>query len=262
MGRKFVGGLFGLLVTVAFAAAPAAAQAEAPEFGRCLPVTGTAGLYKDKACTATATPGKAGGFEWFPGAAKASFTTKSKEGTKILFEGVNKVRVTCTGETSSGEYTTPKLEEHVVFKFTGCMKGELPVSSAGAASGEVLTNPTECELGVLLKGLNRRGDKVGLTCAEEGAFMWMKWGGLGGLYQSEWCLRGWWFFSLAANKMKAVTPLLSRESKGVQYWEKFVEGPPEPLEASFNEGATWERAALSLHSVQTSEEPIEVNTVV
>jgi hypothetical protein len=205
-------------------------------------------------------PRKAGRFEWYPGAARANFTTKSKEGTKIVFEGVNKVQVACSSETSTGEYTSPKLEEHVVFRFMGCTTRGVTVSSPGAAAGEVVTNPTECELGVLQKGATRREDKVGLTCAEEAAFMWMNWSTYG-LYEAEWCLRGWWFFTIASNHMKAVTALYSQQSHGVQYWEKFEEGPPEPLEATFNGGTTWERAALTLHSVQTNEEPLEVNSV-
>jgi len=259
MKRDSVVGLIALLATTAFAIAPAAAQAEAPEFGRCLPAAGKQGGYSDNSCT-SASPGNKGKFEWHPGAAKANFTTRSKPGTKVIFEGVNNIRVVCSGETSTGEFTSPKLEEHVVFTFTGCTTGAITVSSAGAAPGEVVTNPTECELGVLQQGGLPREDRVGLTCAEEAAFMWMSWSAYG-LYETEWCLRGWWFFTLAGNHMKAVTALRSQQSHGVQYWDKFVEGPPEPLEASFNGGATWERAALSLHSVQTNEEPIEVNSV-
>jgi hypothetical protein len=46
------------------------------------------------------------------------------------------------------------------------------------------------------------------------------------------------------------------------FWEKFEEGPPEPLEASFNGGTIWERAGRAPTSIQTDEEPIEVNSVV
>src|SRR5450759_3657633 len=208
MKRRFVIRLAPLLVTMAFATMPAVAQAGAPEFGRCLLLAGEQaghGGYSNSSCT-SASPGKTGRFEWYPGAAKANFTTRSKEGTKIIIEGVNRVRVTCTGETSTGEYTSPKLEEHVVFRFTGCMTKGLAVSSAGAAAGEVLTNPTECELGVLQKGATPLMDKIGLTCAEVPAFMWMKWGEHS-FYEVpvEWCLRGWWFFTIARNSMKAVS---------------------------------------------------------
>jgi len=258
MKRTFVAGLTPLLVTMAFA--PAVARAEAPEFGRCLRLTGEQaghGGYENLSCT-SASPGNTGRFEWYPGAAKARFATKSKEGTPIAFEGVGGVRVVCTGETSTGEYTSPKLEEHVVFRFTGCATGAQVVSSAGAEPGEVVTNPTECELGVLQKGETPLMDKIGLTCAEETAFMWMKWTGYAPV---EWCLRGWWFFTIPHNRMKTMTTLHSAQFHGMQRWEKFEGGPPEPLEATFDGGATWERAALALTSIQTNEERIEVNSV-
>jgi hypothetical protein len=261
MESKFVVRLALLLVTVAFAAVPAVAQAEAPEFGRCLALTGEQaghGSYSNRSCTA-ASPTKTGRFEWYPGAAKAKFTTHSKPGTKVFFEGVNNVRVTCGAQTSTGEYTSPKLEEDVVFRFTGCSTRGVAVTSAGAETGEVVSNPTECELGVLLQGESPKSNRLGMTCAEEQAFMWMKWSGYAA--PVEWCLRGWWFFTIAGNRMKAVTALRSQQSKGLQYWEKFEEGPPEPLEASFDGGTTWERAALSLGTSQTSEEPIEANSV-
>ena len=262
MESKFVVRLALLLVTAAFAAMPAVAQAEAPEFGRCLALTGEQaghGGYSNRSCT-TASPTKTGTYEWHPGAAKARFTTASKPGMKVFFEDVNHLRVTCGGETSTGEYTSPKLQEDVVFRFTGCSTQGLVVSSAGAEPGEVVSNPTECELGVLLSGATPDQDRIGMTCAEESAFMWMKWAGYGGA-TVEWCLRGWWFFTIASNRMKAVTSLRSQQSHGVQYWEKFAEGPPEPLESSTDGEKTWQRAALSLATSQTSEEPIEANSV-
>jgi hypothetical protein len=262
MNRIRLAGVSLLAVLATCTVTAASASAQAPEFGRCLQLTGEQaghGGYTNSACT-SASSKKTGSFEWYPGAAKASFTTKNKTGTKIFFEGVNHTRVTCSGESSSGEYTSPKLEEHVVFRFTGCETMGLAVSSEGAASGEVVSNPTECELGVLAKGGSARSDEVGLTCAEEAAFMWMKWRGYG--LSVEWCLRGWWFFTVKSNHMESVTTLHSRQSHGVQYWEKFVEGPLEPLEASFDGGKTWERAALRLTSIQTNEEAIEINSVV
>lgn len=257
MKRKSVVRLAPLLATMASAAMPAVAHAQAPEFGRCLPLAGEQaghGGYGNRTCT-SASPGKTGKFEWYPGAARAGFATASKEGTSIVFEGVNHVVVKCAAESSSGEYTSPKLEGHVVFRFTGCTTGGLKVSSAGAAAGEVVTGPTECELGILQQGATPQMDRIGLTCGEEPSFTWMKWGSV------EWCLRGWWFFTITSNRARTVTTLRSQQSHGVQRWEEFVEGPPEPLEATFDGGTTWERAALSLVSIQTNEEPIEVNSV-
>jgi hypothetical protein len=82
--RRIVIRLFPMLVTMGLATAPTVAQAAAPEFGRCLALPGAQGAYSNNSCT-SASLGKTGKFEWFPGVAKASFTTSSKEGTKVLF---------------------------------------------------------------------------------------------------------------------------------------------------------------------------------
>ena len=75
MRGNLVVGLALLLVAVAFA--PAAAQAEPPEFGRCLKIPGKTGGFSNKSCT-VASSGNNGGYEWSPGAAKTHFTTESK----------------------------------------------------------------------------------------------------------------------------------------------------------------------------------------
>ena len=188
-------------------------QAQPPEFGRCRAVTGEMvggktvddGAYSNSGCS-KASPGAKGKFEWYPGVVKTHFTTATKSGAKVLFETVKGMKVTCTGETSSGEYASPKLEDEVVFRFTGCDFSErhggtkdvaYPASSAGAAEGEIVTNPTECELGVVKKGAMPSKDKIALSCAEENEFMWIKWkvpSYLGNL-EAELCLKGWWFFT-------------------------------------------------------------------
>jgi hypothetical protein len=253
-------------------------QTEPPEFGRCQAVaremvdkkTVYHGAYTNSGCTKASSDAD-GKFEWHPGVAKTHFTTATKSGMKVLFETVKGMKVTCTGETSSGEYVGPKLEENVVFRFTGCDFSErhgyskmatYPASSAGAAEGEIVSDPTECELGVVKKGRMPANDKVALTCAEEDEFMWIKWkvpSYLGQL-EAELCLKGWWFFTLKANSMSMSTTLDSKQSKGQQEWEKFETGPPEPLESTLNGGA-FEHAGLADKTVQTSEEPVEVNSV-
>jgi hypothetical protein len=253
------------------------APAGGPEFGRCLKVaremvgrkTVYHGGYSDSGCT-KASPETKGKFEWYPGVAKTHFTTATKRGMKVLFETVKGMKVTCNGETSSGEYTGPKLEENVVFRFTGCdfiegsgsHKTSYPASSAGAPEGEIVSNPTECELGVVKNGATSAKNKIALTCAEEDEFMWIKWKvpGYNGS-EAELCLRGWWFFTLKANSMSMSTTLGSKQAHGQQEWEKFEDGPPEPLESTLN-GGPFEHAGLMDTTVQTNEEPVEVNSVV
>jgi hypothetical protein len=281
---------FALVVFVAASVLVAAsAQAQAPEFGRCKKVAGEIvgrktvyhGAYGNPTCT-TASPEAKGRYEWFPGVVKAHFTAVSKPGTKVLFRLVDGKKISCTGETENGEYTTPKLEQNVVFTFTGCNFEErsgvehltYQASSEGAKEGEIVTEPTECELGVVGTGATPATDKLGLSCAEEGEFMWLKWKVRGYIaYEYELCFRGWWFLTTKANSMSASpTTLQSTQSKGVQKIERFVEGPPEPLEATLNRGpeplkatrnggGSFEKAGLSLTSVQTNEEAVEANSV-
>ena len=261
----------------------ASAQAEAPEFGRCQKAVSEQmgnktvyhGHYSNSVCT-KASPEAKGKYEWFPGVVKTHFTATSTRGTKVLFETVGKKKITCTGETAAGEYTTSKLEEDVVFKFTGCNYEErygnyaskshvYPASSEGAAEGEIVSEPTECELGVIAKGATPAKDKLGLTCAEEDEFMWIKWKApaYSGEEEYELCLKGWWFFTIKANSMSmSPTTLKSTQSKGIQTIEKFQEGPPEPLEATLSRGGSFEKAGLALTSVQTNEEAVEANSVV
>ncbi len=256
----------------------ASTQAEPPEFGRCEELAaermGTKmvhhGHYANSGCTMPSKESK-GKFEWYPGVVKTHFTTATKSGAKVLFETVDGMKVTCTGETSSGEYTGPKLETNIVFRFTGCdfverhgpyEKVSYPARSTGAAEGEIVSNPTECELGVVKKGAMPVKDTIALTCAEESEFMWIKWKAPSylGMAEAELCLRGWWFFTLKANSMSMSTMLKSKQSKGQQEWEKLENGPPEPLESTLN-GGPFEHAGLMDTTVQTNEERVEVNSV-
>jgi hypothetical protein len=264
--------LLGLCLMVGLSAGAAIAQtalADAPEFGTCSMLAGEKvgrttsyhGGYSNHACTRV-SPEHTGRYEWHPGVTRRQFSTNTAEGTTVVLETVGKTTVTCTGESSTGEYTSPKLQENVVFRLTGCEAAGFKTSSVGAAEGEVVTNPTECELGVVRKGETPVKDKLGLTCAEEGQFVWMTWG-TPGSYAGvvEMCLSGWWFFTMAANRVgRTTSTLVSAQSHGIQKIEKFEEGPPEPLESSLD-GLPNERAGLSLTTVQTSEEGVEANSV-
>ena len=85
---------------------------EPPEFGRCPKVPaekeGTMTVYQGGFTTATcqeASATHAGKFEWYPWVVKARFKTVIKPTTTATLESVSKVKVTCTGESSSGEIT-------------------------------------------------------------------------------------------------------------------------------------------------------------
>jgi hypothetical protein len=50
---------------------------------------------------------RAWNYQWFSGVVKSKFTTKIKAGAIVTLETVFGTKVTCTGETSTGEYTDP-----------------------------------------------------------------------------------------------------------------------------------------------------------
>src|SRR5205807_8318932 len=107
-----------------------------PEFGRCVKVPAGTGKYATAVCTSLAT---GGGFEWQPGvkAGKTGFISKAGE---VKLTTVGKLKIVCTTESGTGEYTGPKTEGHVLITLHGCLLEGTKCTSAGAGGGEVKTN--------------------------------------------------------------------------------------------------------------------------
>ncbi len=120
----------------------------APEFGRCVKVTPETvgkktiyhGGFTDATCLKVSET-RTGRYEWEPGVLKMRFMTAIKELTKVKLETVKGSKVTCTGETGSGEYTGLKTVGDVVLTLTGCeiAGGKAKCASSGAAAGEIVT---------------------------------------------------------------------------------------------------------------------------
>ena len=64
------------------------------------------------------------------------------------------MEVTCTGETSTGEYTGAKTVGDVILELAGCelTSSQAKCTSASAAAGEIITQPLEGVLGVYTLG--------------------------------------------------------------------------------------------------------------
>jgi len=160
MNRKLFISLAPLLAIATFAVIPAVAQAAPPELGRCVKVVGGPGpKYKDAGCEKGVAP--TGKYEWYPGAIKNHFT--SSEG-KSRFETVGKLKIICTADTDTGEYTGPKTDVETIV-FTGCTyaalgtKGSCENSGPGAITTNLLTStlgfikkPAVTSVGVSLEG--------------------------------------------------------------------------------------------------------------
>ncbi len=135
--------IIGLCLAAAFAisaVAAATASAEAPEIGRCKKVTvKKAGKYSSATCTALKTGGE---YEWTPGVEKAKFTGTSATATSptATLETVKKIKVTCSKEEATGEFTSPKTVGNIVVKFTGCKEGLGNVCHSGTEEGVIITN--------------------------------------------------------------------------------------------------------------------------
>jgi len=220
---------------------------------------GAKGKYATATCTSPATAEKHS-FEWESGPGpKAKFTTKIKELTAATLVTVNKKGVVCTGETSSGEYTGPKTVGNVVLTFRGCEMGGSRCTSEGAEAGQVATNTLEGVLGVeraSLEGPARNKLAQDLfPVGKAGLLMEFACGSVAVSVQ------GSVINPVKNNKMLSTATLKYAASSGKQKPEKFEGLPKDVLETSFAEAA-YEQSGLTLATVQTNEEKIEINSVV
>jgi hypothetical protein len=283
-------GLIAVFALVALFAA--SASAEAPEYGRCLAHTG--GKWKTSGCTAAAKPGEEK-FEWYPysgpaanGEEKAvvnkAFTSKSTEGTLIRLEGVGeatggvKTKVFCKGETSSGEVTGPKTSVASKIVFTGCESSGAKCNLFEGAEGEVRWNDVEGQLVVEKFGYNKE-KKVAVPARNKVA--------------NEYTPKGQEFFTqfecgsltvqvkrhvlspVTANIMLSATTVKFAALGGNQKPEHVALsintetgqetfGPELSLEAWFEEfqPVPLEECGLTLTTLQTNEEALEIDTVI
>jgi hypothetical protein len=229
------------------------ATANPPEYGRCLKLAkGVKGKYATSACTSAATAEKFG-YEWASGPGpKPKFTAKMKELAPLTLETVHKAKVTCKGETATGEYTGPKTVGGVVLTFTGCELSPNKCTTAGAAAeGELVTSTLEGMLGWESKALKHPANEL-FPVGHSGAFLEFTCGGV--LIQ----VRGSVLAKTGAGKMAAAETVKYAATAGKQKPERFEGGVAEVLESSFAE-APFVQTGLNLTMIKTSEEPIEIN---
>jgi hypothetical protein len=227
---------------------------EAPEFGRCMKVAKGAGRFGSAACT-----GAAGSktYEWLSGAAKAHFSSSLKEGTATL-QTSKAQKVICTGLSSHGDYTGAHTVGNVVMAFTGCELAKVKCLSTGAKEGEIVSSVLEGQLGVISTGVTAVHNKVGLDLFPEG-----------GTHVADFAcrgtaavVRGSVIVPVTANKMLLTSNLVyAALAKGRQKPEAFLGMPKDILETSLG-GASFEQSGLKAKLSQTSEEALEINSVI
>src|SRR5205823_6132895 len=92
-----------------------------PEFGRCAKVAGEVvggkttyhGFFTSSTCVLESAT-HSGQYEWTSGVVKTAFSTAIKPTTKAIFETIKKVKVTCTGESTTGTITSSKGVGNIV----------------------------------------------------------------------------------------------------------------------------------------------------
>jgi alpha-tubulin suppressor-like RCC1 family protein len=226
---------------------------EAPEFGRCVKVAKGAGKYASSSCTSL---GGTDGYEWDSGVVERHFTTAIKSASLTL-ETVKGSKVTCTGETSTGEYTGLKTVGGVVLTLTGCERSSEKCAS-GMVAGEIVSRSLEGVLGVEKLGASSSKNKIGLdlySVGKTGALLEFSCG------STTASVQGSVIVPVKADKMSLTQTLKFKATKGKQKPESFVGDPKDILEASFD-AAPFEQTGLTLSATQFNKESVEVNSVV
>lgn len=226
------------------------AWAQAPEIGRCVKVAKGSGAYGTSTCTKL----KSGGdYEWLAGTAagKNHFTGS---GTKATLETIHKVKVTCTAESATGEFTGPKTVGNLHVTFTGCESLAKKCSTSGAAEGEVKVNTLAGELEWESKA--KKTVAIDLFPQEGELFVTFHCG------PAESKVKGSVLTNVKAGKMEStVTEKFSAKTgvqKPTQYETESGSKVSDFLEADI--GATeFVQAGQTITNTQTDEESLEVN---
>ena len=227
-----------------------------PDFGRCVKVAG-GGEFTTSSCQVE-SPTQAGNYEWVSGVEKAGFSTTLKPATTVKLEAaVSKEKVTCTGESGSGQITGSKTVGAVTITLTGCESLGGKCTSSGLTEGELQTASLEGALGVervteaagketvhAALDLHPAAKSVPLlefTCSTNGL----------------WALSGSVIAPVTSGKTVKTTAFKLVATGGRQKPESFEGGVREVLV-----NALAEQVGVSLTATQTNAEGVEVNTVV
>ncbi len=226
-----------------------------PEFGRC-----KEGVSHGEFITGSCSKkGKkdVGSYEWLSQALTARF--RSTSDAKATLETASHKAVTCTEETSSGEYTGQKTVAGVVITLTGCeLTATHEKCASGHTTGTIVTNPLEGVLGVYKESHKLSKEGIGLElypAGHSGPVMDFS------CASTTVSVRGSVILPVKANTMAPALELKAETKKGKQVPESFAKGPKEILEGSVG-GGGFEATLLTLALPEENGEELEVNVVV
>lgn len=251
-------GLCLLAVLVVGLSIVAGASAEPPEIGRCVQFKTSEKPYKGKytnnGCTLKSET-ETGKYEWHPGVEKASFTAT---GGKAVWTEETKDAYFCSSESATGEFSGTREVKNVHLRFTNCESGPFTCTSEGHPGGEVETNALEGrivwedeathKLALDLYAASGEPNFAEFTC--------------GGAFALAWT--GSVLVPLAEDKMSATQALKYKGSRGFQSPEFYEEGGSLIRDVLFfnSSGKGFVQSDVSFTSTLTSEEKLEINTVV
>jgi hypothetical protein len=233
----------------------ASASAARPEFGRCVAQAG--GKFLNSSCTKPSVPGKEK-FEWTATILKTKFTSAIKPATKATLETVGGTKITCTGETATGEFTGAKSVGSVKPVFTGCETSGVKCNSTGKGEGIISTSALGGVLGVEKVGTKTpANDKLALELhSEAGNVAEFSCAGIPVV------VKGSVLHNATANKMSLTTTEKFKATKGKQKPEHFAGGAAkEHILESNKAGGPFEQAGQSIESITTYEEKVEASTI-
>jgi hypothetical protein len=233
-----------------------------PELGHCVPAStevvkgktvGTGAFSKSK-CTSLNKKHE-GLYNWEAGVHKTHFS--STQISPVAITPASGLNVLCQGESTSGEYKSPRVLTAISLKLTECESAAGKCTSPLAGVGKINSHTLEGVLGVYKLGGKPPGNKVGLELrpAEKGTVFTEFTCGT-----NEVTVRGAVILTVTANKMLPTLDLTGKASKGKQKPESLVEGSKATLEESIG-GEPFVAAGLTITLHEENEEELEVDTV-
>jgi hypothetical protein len=170
---------------------------------------------------------------------------------KSVLETVGKTKVTCKGDTNTGEIINPTTLT-VTITFTGCESKKFTCTSPGAAVGDIVTKLLVGRLGYI----HAPKKEVGLDLsADGGTITQFQCGNLVVVVRGSVIGR-----ITPVNKVVSAPGVLTlrfAQKGGKQAITKFEGGPPDVLESSIN-GGPFEESGLSSTDLIKVLSPVEV----
>jgi Subtilase family len=227
-----------------------------PAIGRC-EFVGSGGEWRGEHCTYEAH-GK-GKYNFLAGAGPKKKITGTLGAATL--ETVAKVKVTCAGGSTAGEYIGVHTET-LTLTLTGCKRASSGEScqSLAAGAGEIVTSALEGEVG-FISGRATKKPVIGLDLKHEGAIITAECGA--GLSRAVLTVEGSAIATVTKTALMTLEETLKfKATAGLQEPEHFEEGVKDTLLETLVAGTekTTEQAGLTVTALDKSEEPIEIKT--